>query len=99
MDILNSQNITLILGIFLALYGANAGLELPEFVANLFKDDIFRVLFLSLLLIFRFENAPHVAFIVALIFVITLQNLGDKEMREKLTKLSRKYFPRVSDVV
>lgn len=55
---------------------------LPSYIEALFKNTIFRVVFLSLLLVFNFKKTPHIAVIVAMIFVITLEYLNAKETKE-----------------
>ncbi len=67
LSVLNNEHVAALLAILLTLYGALAQIQLPDFVVTLFKNDVFRVVFLSLLLIFRLDKAPHVALIVALV--------------------------------
>lgn len=57
-------------------------MELPNFLQNLFNNTIFKVVFLSLLIIYSFDKAPHVALIVALVFVLTLEYLNHEEIKE-----------------
>lgn len=69
--------------LFIVLYVLTLSqIGLPSYIEALFKNTVFRVLFLSLLLIFNFKKTPHVAVIVAMIFVITLEYLNRKEMYE-----------------
>lgn len=69
--------------LFIVLYVLTLSqVGLPLYIETLFKNTIFRVLFLSLLLIFNFNKTPHVAVIVAMIFVLTIQYLSTKEMNE-----------------
>jgi len=69
--------------ILLALYSRKlARIELPTYIRDLFNNDIFRVLFLSLVLIRGFNTVPHVALIVSLIFIITFHYVNQQEIRE-----------------
>lgn len=71
--ILNNDYVFAILVIIAFAYGQNAGPKLPKWLLDLFSHDIVRVLFLSLLLVVRFESRPTVAIIIALVFVYILQ--------------------------
>ena len=82
LSALNNEYVFLVVASLLALYGANARVELPDFVRNLFENSIFRVVFLSLLLVYKFDKAPQIATIVALVFVLTMQHLNQMEIRE-----------------
>ncbi len=69
--------------LFIVLWGiALARVPLPHYIRNLFNNTIFRIVFLSLLIIFGFNKSPQVAIIVALIFVLTLQFLREREVKE-----------------
>lgn len=82
LSVLNNEYVFLVVVSLLALYGANARVELPDFVRNLFENCIFRVVFLSLLLIYKFDKAPQVATIVAIVFVLTMHHMNQMEARE-----------------
>lgn len=82
LSVLDNEYVFLVVVSLLALYGANARVELPHFVRNLFENSIFRIVFLSLLLVYKFDKAPQVATIVALIFVLTMHHLNQMEARE-----------------
>lgn len=82
-DFENNPYVVAITSIIVVVYGLMlAKVGLPDYIRNLFNNTIFRVAFLSLLLIHNFNNAPHVAIIVALIFVLTLDYLSQQEMKE-----------------
>jgi hypothetical protein len=82
------------LALFLGLYAiALSRMELPPFVRELFNNSIFRVVFLTLLLTQNFDNAPHVALTVALIFVVTLHYINEQEVEEELA-----YFETYSEI-
>jgi len=87
-NLLNNDFVTVLLALFIPLYALNLGkMELPCYIRNLFNNTIFRIVFLSLLLVYRFENAPHVALSVALVFVLTLDYLGNRETKENFAYL------------
>ena len=75
--------------LFFIIYSSVISHELPKWVSSLFKNDIFRVLYLSLLLIVPFETSPYVALIIALVFVVTMNVLGKEEKKELFTKKIR----------
>lgn len=79
---LNNEYLLIGMGLLVALYGANARVALPEMVRNLFSNNIFRVVFLSLLLIYRLDKAPHVALAVALVFTLAMYSLSEMEKKE-----------------
>jgi hypothetical protein len=79
---LNNEYFLAVATILLVAYGTMANVALPDFITDLFKNDIFRVVFLSLLCIYRFNSAPHVALIIALTFVLTMYYLNLQERRE-----------------
>lgn len=86
--ILDNQWIAVAIALFIGLYGLTLGrVKLPGYIRNLFNNNIFRVVFLSLLLIQNFDKAPHVAVAVALVYVITLYYLGEQEINENFTYL------------
>jgi len=88
LGVLNTDTAAVMIALFVALYGLNLGrIELPGYIRNLFNNSIFRVVFLSLLLVFNFNKAPHVAIAVALIFVLTLNYLNQLEVRENFSYL------------
>lgn len=85
---LDNDNVAVVLAILIGLYGLNLGrIELPDYIKNLFKNNIFRVVFLSLLLIYNFDRAPHVALVIALVFVITMNQLNQQEAQENFALL------------
>lgn len=87
-NLLDNQVVSVILALFIGLYALNLGkMELPPYIRNLFNNTIFRIVFLSLLLVYRLDNAPHVALAVALAFVLTLDYLGHSEAKENFAYL------------
>lgn len=85
---LDQEPIAVLIALFIPLYALSLSrMDLPDYIRNLFNNTLFRIVFLALLLIFRFDKAPHVAFTVALIFVLTLDNISNKEVMENLTYL------------
>lgn len=86
-NILDNAYIDAVLVILTTIYLSTGMIKLPTTIRNLFKNNIFRLVFLSLLLVYRFDNAPHIAFMVALIFVATMYYIGQVEMLENLSYL------------
>lgn len=83
LSILDNDYVATFLALFVALYGiALSRVKLPDYIRNLFNNNIFRVLFLSLLMIHNFDKRPHVAIAVAMIFVLTMQYIDERETEE-----------------
>jgi len=59
-----------------------ARIQLPTYIRDLFNNDIFKVLFLWLVLVRGFGTVPHVALFVALFFVITFYYVNQMEIKE-----------------
>jgi hypothetical protein len=87
LSFLNNEYFLAVATILVVVYGTMSNIELPPYVRGLFKNDIFRVAFLSLLCIYRFNSAPHVALIIALVFVLTMYFLNLQEKRENFQYL------------
>jgi hypothetical protein len=77
--------LTTMLAMAVALYAGMAKVEVSDPIKKLFNNNIFRVVFLSLLLIYKFDKAPSVAITVALVFLITMNNLNQQELRENFS--------------
>lgn len=87
-NLLNNEFVAVVLALFIVLYALNLGkMELPCYIRNLFNNTIFKIVFLSLLLIYPFEHSPHVALTVALVFVLTIEYLNNREIKENFAYL------------
>ena len=88
LSILENEYVAIGIALFVALYGITiARIQLPDQIKNLFNNNIFRVVFLSLLLIHNFNSAPHVGVAIALIFIITMYYLNEQQIQEDFNKL------------
>ena len=77
IKVLDNDYVTIFLTLFVVVYGLSlARLNIPPAISRLFNNDIFRVAFLSLFLIVNFKKAPHIALLVALIFVLTINYMS-----------------------
>jgi|LakMenE18May11ns_1017448.scaffolds.fasta_scaffold8760772_1 hypothetical protein len=87
-NLLNNDAVNIALTMFIVLYGLNLGkMKLPTYIKDLFNNTIFRIVFLSLLLVYRFNNSPHVALTVALLFVLGLDYLYTQQIKENFIYL------------
>lgn len=87
-SLVNNDYAAVLLAFFIVIYAFTLSrMTLPDYVKNLFDNTIFKILFLSLLLIYGFKKSPHVAIIVALVFVITMEKLDSQEMFENVAYL------------
>jgi hypothetical protein len=80
---LNNEYFLIGMAICVTIYASRSQVELPTFMKKLFKNDIFRVMFLSTLLMANFKKAPHVAVAIALIFIVTMNGISNDEIHEQ----------------
>ncbi len=83
-NFLENKYIIAFVGILVILYASKGQVNLPKPIYNLFKNDIFRVIYLSLLVLVATKAPPHVAFIVALVYVLTLYFIDKQENSEQI---------------
>ena len=84
-NVISNDWLAVLVALFLFLYGFRLSrVGLPGYLRNLFNNNIFRIVFLSLLLIYGFETSPHAAILIALVYVITLYYIGEQEVRENI---------------
>jgi len=84
-NLFDNQIISILIVLFLFLYGYNLGkMKLPTYIRKLFDNTIFKIVFLSLLLVFNFKNTPHIALVISIIFVLTLDALNNQETKENI---------------
>jgi hypothetical protein len=88
-DIIKNEYIIGTIVLFVIVYSSLAATELPKWLVSLFKNDIFKVLFLSLLLIVPFETAPQIALIIALSFVLLSHSVNIYEKDEHFKKIEK----------
>tara|TARA_B100001989_G_C24542355_1_gene468412 strand:+ start:1574 stop:1873 length:300 start_codon:yes stop_codon:yes gene_type:complete len=74
--------------IFVLLYLSKIRMPMPDKFSDLFKNDYFRILYLSLFLIIVVKKSPFVSLIVALIFVIGMKQIADKESFENVKEFN-----------
>jgi hypothetical protein len=87
-NLLDNQIIRAALILFIILYGLNLSkIKLPPYIKDLFNNTIFKIAFLSLLLMTNLKKDPHVAIIVSIVFVLTLEYLNNEEIKENFVYL------------
>jgi hypothetical protein len=80
------------LTIFVFAYASKSQVDIPDVFTDLFRNDIFRVLFLSLLLMLRFQKSPSVSILVSLFFVFIMGKIMSQETLENFKSIkSRKH--------
>jgi len=89
MDFLfNNSFIASMFVLFMALYASTLSrIKIPYYIKNLFDNTIFKIIFLSLLLIYKIDETPHVALAIALVFVLTIDFLSSNEIKENFAYL------------
>ncbi len=83
-EIFNNEYVLAMLVLFVILYSGLSRPELPKWVSELFKNDVFRVVFIALIAMIPVKQAPHVAIIIAIVFVMTLHFVFQEEIHEKM---------------
>lgn len=64
--------------LFTILYVNKCQIALPQYISSLFENDIFKIVYLVLLLMISFKTAPHVAIVVSIAFVLLAKTLQKK---------------------
>ena len=77
----NNVYVSTILSLFVVLYGSLAKPELPKIIEDLFKNAVFRVLFLALIM-YRSNKEPQLSIMLAVGFTITMNLISEKQTRE-----------------
>jgi hypothetical protein len=80
--LLNNKYFIALAPIILVYYAHLTSVELPPVIVNLFKNDIFKVLFLSSILFVNFKKSPHVSIIVSIIFILTTNYINVSKKKE-----------------
>ena len=89
LSILDNDYAVTVISMFIGLYGLTLYNDmLPGYIRNLFNNQWFRVLFLSLLLMHNVKSRPFVAVAIALVFVMTLEYINEQEIKENFAVLS-----------
>jgi hypothetical protein len=89
----NNLLISVIISILLVSYGIMIKQSpISHQLRNLFNNAIFRVVFLSTLVVYGFRESPHIAITIALLFVLSLQFLKEKDIEDNF-----KYYEQLVD--
>ena len=75
--------------ILMFMYNRYAHTQLPITVTNLFKNDIFRVVFLALLLIPQFNESLYVSILIAVFFVLVMNRILVDETKENVEQFAQ----------
>ena len=79
----NNKYVVPVLSLFLVLYVALARPKLPNFVAKLFENPVFRFLIISYIM-YRGNDDPQLSLMIAAAFLITMHMIN-KQRVNKLT--------------
>ena len=77
----NNKYTSTVLTLFLVLYGGLAGPKLPKVVKNLFKESIFRIVFLALI-VYSGNRDVKLSIILGVVFVIGMHHLSNLETEQ-----------------
>lgn len=75
--------------LFAILYISILQFNLPSAIRTMFSNNIFRFVFLSLLLIVPFDISPTVSISVILIFLFTMKQISEREVDETFENVSQ----------
>ncbi len=78
---LDNEYVSTIITLFLGLYAALLGPELPIGIKNLFKNTLFRIAVLFMVVV-RGNKDPKMAIMIAVAFVLTLDYISTHEAKE-----------------
>jgi hypothetical protein len=70
--------------ILMFMYYSDARAQLPITMTNLFKNDIFRVVFLALLLIPQLNESIYMSILIAVVFVLVMNRILIDETKENV---------------
>lgn len=86
--ILESNITNIIVAAIVALYVGNVGkIPIPEKIKNLFKNDIFRLVFLSMLIFVSMTKTPYIGISLSIIFVIIMWNVNESIFKENFINM------------
>lgn len=88
-ELFENEYVLAVLTVFIISYSGLFRYEVPNWVQKLFNNDIFRVLFIGLIAMIPAKQSPHVAIIIAIIFVLTLHFIDQKENKEKMESVEQ----------
>ena len=95
--IFNNKYTSTILTMFLVLYGGLAGPKLSPGIKDLFKESIFRIIMLALIVYSGNKNIK-LSLAMAILFLTLMQNISDNEV-EKFANQDHCYIKCMSDTV
>lgn len=85
-EIFDDKYVSAAITIFIGLYAALLGPELPPVVVNLFKNTLFRI-FVLFLVVVRANKDPKMSIMIAVAFVLTLDYIYTMEAKENFTNV------------
>ena len=88
MEVINNKYVSTAITIGLGLYVALLGPELPTFVKDLFKNTLFRILILFLVIV-RGNKDPKMAIMIAIAFVLTLDYINVRDSKEAFSNATK----------
>ena len=86
LEVLDNKYVSTILTLIIVLYCSFIGPELPNAVKNLFKNTIFKMIVLFLVIV-KGKTNPGLAIVIAVAFVITLDYIGADETVDTFASL------------
>lgn len=86
--IVDNEYVSTAITVALGLYAALLGPELPDFVKDLFKNTIFRIIILFLVVV-KGNKDPKMAIMIAVAFVLTLDFIYVKSAKETFNSIEK----------
>jgi len=88
MNILDNKFVSIAIIILVGLYAQMLGPDLPQYVKDLFKSTVFRIIVLFFVLV-RANKDPALALIIVIAFVLTLEYINLSEAKEMFNQPNR----------
>ena len=89
----SNKIVTAVVGLFLVLYGGMAAPKLPKSIAVFFKNPLFRLLILGLI-VYTSTKDSSLSVLIAVAFIISMQTLSYYEKKDKLEKMEVDRIPK-----
>lgn len=83
-NLFSNNRTSVLLSMFLVFYGGLAGPKLSNSITELFKNPVFRIFILSLI-VYKSNNDPRLSILISLIFVLVLDNINKIKIFENFT--------------
>ena len=82
--IFDDEYIVICIVLIVILYASIEKSSMPPFMINIFKNDIFRIIFLFSLLMINFDKSPYLAIIIAILFITIMDSIDTEDFHAQI---------------